>query len=137
MITQDYLMRMLLVFFQALVRARSRALNDKDMEGAAEMLEKTVGDAANMDKDVLLSLSGDSLSGILGATGTDPKLTEFMARSLMQAAEYRDRAGQSDIADLRRSQAKAIADAYGHDLTIEMEDFLQKYDFSEQDLDES
>lgn len=136
MITQDYLMRMLLVFFQALMRARSRALNNKDMQGAADMLEQTVGDAANMDASTLLSLSPDSLSGILGATGTDPKLTEFMARSLMQAAEYREKAGQSEVAELRRQQARAIADAYGHDLTIAMEDFLQKYDFSEEDFED-
>ncbi len=134
MITQDYLMRMLIVFFQALMRARSRALNDKDMEGAAEMLEKTVGDAANMDANTLLSLAPESLAGILGATGVDPKLTEFMARSLMQAAEYRDKAGQGEIAQLRREQAKAVAAAYGHDLTIDIEDFLQKYDFSKEDL---
>ena len=43
MITEDYLMRMLLAFFKALVDARARALNEKDLVGAAEMLDDVIG----------------------------------------------------------------------------------------------
>lgn len=132
MITEDYLMRMLLVFFEALMNAKSRALNEDDKIGAADLLDKVVSDAAQMDAATFLSLSPDSIAQILQATGTDPQVSEFMVRSLMQSADYRDQAGQHDIAALRKEQAKAIAKAYGCDMSVSIEDFLSKYDFGKQ-----
>ena len=136
MITEDYLMRMLLNFFKALVDAQSRALNQKDMVGAAESLENLVGETSSLGPDMFLKLSPDSIATILQTTGNDPKVTEFMARSLMQAAEYREKAGDVDTANLRREQAKAIAEAYGHDLTIPMEEWLQEHDYSGEDSED-
>ena len=133
MITQDYLMRMLLAFFQALVNSRTRAIDEKDYDGAADMLENTIGDAANMDPTMLLSLSPDSLVGILQATGVDPKVTEFMARSLMEVSNYRQKSGEGELADLREKQARAIAEAYGHDMTITVQEFLDNCDFANQE----
>ena len=130
MITEDYLMRMLLAFFKALVEANSRALNQKDMVGAAELLENMVGESSSLGADMFLKLAPESAANILQATGNDPEVTEFMARSLMQAAEYREKAGDVETANLRREQARAIADAYGHDLTIEMEEWMQEHDYS-------
>lgn len=128
MITEDYLTRLFVTFIQALMKARSRAIDEEDMQGAADLLENAIGNAANMDASMFLNLAPESISQILQATDTDKEVTEFMARSLMQAAEYRSQAGQNDLADLRKKQAEAIAKAYGHDLTIEIEDFLSKYD---------
>ena len=132
MITEDYLMRMLLAFFKALVEANSRALNQKDMVGAAEMLENLVGESSSLGADMFLKLAPESVATILQTTGNDPQVTEFMARSLMQAAEYREKAGDHDTAELRKAQAKAIAEAYGHDLTVSMEEWMQQHDYSEQ-----
>lgn len=129
MITQDYLMRMLLAFFQALMEAKSRALDEKDMVGAAELLENLVGETSSLGADMFLSLAPESMAAILQTTGNDPKVTEFMARSLMQAAEYREKSGDSLTAQLRRDQARAIADAYGHDLTVTMEEWLATHDY--------
>ena len=130
MITEDYLMRMLLAFFKALVDAQSRALNEKDMIGAAEMLENLVGESSSLGPDMFLKLAPESMATILQTTGNDPQVTEFMARSLMQAAEYRDKAGDVETANLRREQARAIAEAYGHDLTVSMEQWMQEHDYS-------
>ena len=130
MITEDYLMRQLLVFFQALVDAKSRSLNQKDYLGSAEMLENLVGETSSLGSDVFLRLAPESIGTLLQTTGSDPQVTEFMARSLMQAAEYREKAGDVETANLRREQARAIANAYGHDLTIEMEQWMQEHDFS-------
>lgn len=130
MITQDYLMRMLHAFFQALMEAKSRALDEKDMVGAAELLENLVGETSSLGADMFLSLAPESMATILQTTGNDPKVTEFMARSLMQAAEYREKSGDSLTAQLRRDQARAIADAYGHDLTVTMEEWLATHDYS-------
>ena len=130
MITEDYLMRMLLAFFKALVDAQSRALNEKDMIGAAEMLENLVGESSSLGPDMFLKLAPESMATILQTTGNDPQVTEFMARSLMQVAEYRDKAGDVETANLRREQARAIAEAYGHDLTVSMEQWMQEHDYS-------
>lgn len=130
MITEDYLMRQLLVFFKALMDARSRALNEKDFIGSAETLENLVGETSSLGADVFLRLAPESIASILQTTGNDPQVTEFMARSLMQAAEYREKAGDVEVANLRREQARAIAEAYGHDLTIPMEEWLNEHDYS-------
>lgn len=130
MITEDYLMRMLLSFFKALVDAQNRVLNQKDLIGAAESLENLVGEASSLEANMFLKLAPDSIATILQTTGNDPKVTEFMARSLMQVAEYREKAGDVDTANLRREQARAIAEAYGHDLTIPMEEWMQEHDYS-------
>lgn len=127
MITEDYLMRMLLAFFQAIMNARSRSVNEKDKLGAAEMLENAVGEASEIDTATLLSMSPESISSILQVTGCDPFVTEFMAHSLMQAATYRREGGDSQTADLREAQARAIADAYGHNMTISMDEFLDNF----------
>lgn len=132
MITEDYLTRLFVTFIQALMKARLRAIDEEDMQGAADLLENAIGNAANMDASMFLNLAPESISQILQATDTDKEITEFMARSLMQAAEYRKQAGQTDLADLRKKQAEAIAKAYGHDLTIKMEDFLSKYDYAQE-----
>lgn len=121
-------MRMLLAFFQAIMNAKSRAVNDKDKLGAAEMLENAVGEASELDTATLLSMAPDSIASILSVTGCDASVTEFMVRSLMQAATYRREAGDEDIANLREAQARAIADAYGHDLTISIDEFLQNFE---------
>ena len=130
MITEDYLMRQLLVFFRALMDARSRALNEKGFIGSAETLENLVGETSSLGADVFLRLAPESIASILQTTGNDPQVTEFMARSLMQAAEYREKAGDVEVANLRREQAHAIAEAYGHDLTIPMEEWLNEHDYS-------
>ncbi len=130
MITEDYLMRMLLAFFKALVDARSRALNEKDLVGAAEMLEDVIGESSGLGADMFLRLSPESIATILQSTGTDPEVTEFMARSLMQAAEYREMSGGAETANLTLELSHAIADAYGHDLTVAMEEWLSEHDYS-------
>ena len=131
MITQDYLMRMLLNFFKALVDAKSRALNEKDMIGAAEMLENVVGESSSLGVDLFLRMAPESIATMLQTTENDPRVTEFMARSLMQAAEYREKGGDAETATLRRQQARAIAEAYGHDLAIPMEEWLSEHDYSQ------
>ena len=125
-------MRMLLNFFKALMDARSRALNEKDMLGAAEVLENIVGEASSLGAEMFCNLAPESMATILQTTGTDPDVTEYMARSLMQAAECRDKGGDAETAQLRRQQASAIAEAYGHDLTIPMEEWLSQHNYSEE-----
>lgn len=119
MLHQDYLLRMLVDFAAAIRRSMERGDHQNDPETAAHMLEVAIGNATDIDGAVLLSLSPDSIASILEVSGTDPQVTEYMARSLLLAARYLEEAGQADLASLREQQAFAIADAYGHDLSGE------------------
>ncbi|WP_165054271.1 MULTISPECIES: hypothetical protein [unclassified Adlercreutzia] len=117
MFEQDYLLRMLVDFAAAIRRSIERAGGQQDPSGAARMLEEAIGSAVDIDGGVLLSLSPESIASILEVSGTDPHVTEYVARSLLLASEYHAQAGEAELAELRRGQALAVADAYGHDLS--------------------
>lgn len=120
MFEQDYLVRLLSDFAAAIRRSIQRAEERRDPTSAADaarMLESAVGNATDLDGGVLLSLSPDSMAGVLEMAGTDPHVTEYIARSLLLASTYHADAGEGELAALRRSQAHAIAEAYGHDLS--------------------
>lgn len=117
MLTQDYLVRLLVDFAAGIMRAMQRQTEDRDPQGAAELLEAAIGQSVDMDGDTLLALAPDSIATILQVSGTDPAITGYIARSLMLASAYRRDAGDADLAQLRADQARAIGAAYGHDLS--------------------
>lgn len=133
MLQQDYLMRLVMEFAGGIRRALERAGKHNDPSGAAALLESAVGEATDLDGDTLLSLAPESIATIMEISGTDPKVTEFMARSLLLASRYYEDAGEPGLAELRAAQAFAIAEAYGHVLAREdvedegMEEFLDGY----------
>ena len=54
---------------------------------------------------------------IMQVMGTDPGVSEYVARSILLASAYQAEAGNAELATLRRDQARAIAEAYGHDIS--------------------
>ena len=60
-----------------------------------------------MDGASLLSLTPESVVGVLQVSGTDPRVTEFIARSLLLSSEYLTQAKQGALASLRVEQARA------------------------------
>ena len=116
MLEQDYLMRIFLQFAEILRRSWFKARDEHDPKAAADMLENAVGDAVDIDGATLLSLAPESMAAILQVSGTDPRVTEYVARSLMLASAYLREAGEDAVADLRLGQARALADAYGLEL---------------------
>lgn len=125
-------MRLLGEFAAAIRRSMERAGSKCDPTGAAESLEAAIGNAVDFDGATLLALSPDSIAGILQVSGADPRVTEYVARSLQLAARYHDEAGSREKAALREAQARAIAQAFGHKLpeasvALEgMDPFLEK-----------
>ena len=117
MFEQDYLMKLLLAFYQAMFKSLRRVTDeDEDPKEAADTLDEVVGNAVGMDGTSLLSLTPESVAGVLQVSGTDPRVTEFIARSLLLSSEYLTQAKQGALASLRVEQARAVADAYGIDL---------------------
>ncbi|MDO4502407.1 MAG: hypothetical protein Q4D06_04410 [Coriobacteriia bacterium] len=113
---QDYLMRYIQQFVEALMRSTTRIEEQEDYEGAARSLDNAVGNAAEMDTDVLLGFAPESIASIVSVMGIDPRLVEYMARSLVLAGDYYGRAGDMDTSILRVQQGQALADAFGIDL---------------------
>ena len=113
---RDYLMRMIIQFVEALRRSWEQAKNDEDPLGAADLLEEAVGQATDIDGATLLSLAPESMVGILQVSGTDPRVIEYVARSLALASIYQRDAGNDALSELRLAQARALSDAYGLDL---------------------
>lgn len=113
---QDYLMRYIQQFVEALMRSATRVEEQEDFDGAARALDNAVANAADMDPDVLLAFAPESLASIVSVMGVDPRLVEYMARSLVLAGDYYGRAGNMDDSVLRVQQGQALANAFGIDL---------------------
>lgn len=116
MLEQDYLMRILLQFAEAIRRSWARSVEDRDPRDAANMLERAIGDATDIDGATLLSLSPESIASVMQVSGVDPRVSEYIARSLLLASGYLAEAGEGDLSALRAEQARALAEAYDLDL---------------------
>lgn len=134
MLEQDYLMRILLQFAEIIRRSWTKADKDRDPRRAADMLEDAIGNATDLDGGTLLSLSPDSIASVMQVSGVDPRVTEYIAFSLLLAAGYLREAGEFDLADLREQQARAVADAYGIDLPDDPEAAARLFGEADSDL---
>ncbi len=116
MFERDYLMNILLQYAEILRRSWFKARRESDPRGAAVMLEAAVGQATDIDGATLLSLSPESMAGVLQVSGVDDRVAGYIARSLALASSYLNEAGDRQLAALRFQQARALADAYGVEL---------------------
>ena len=123
MFEQDYLVRLLLQFFQGLLKSYERRNEKDDPQGAADLIEAAVGEATEMDGSILLSLAPESIASVMQVSGIDPNVTQFVARSLLLESVYLDEAGNKGLAAVRAAQARAIADEYGFGLPDDPSDF--------------
>lgn len=117
MFERDYLLKLFTDLAQAIMRSLHVVQEDKDPQSAADMLDMAIGDAVGLDAPTLLALAPESIAQIMQVSGTDPGVTEYVARSMMLSASYRADAGEAELSQLRQRQAQAIADAYGHDIS--------------------
>ena len=79
MLEQDYLMRILLQFAEAIRRSWARSVEDRDPRDAANMLERAIGDATDIDGATLLSLSPESIASVMQVSGVDPRVSEYLS----------------------------------------------------------
>ena len=121
MIKQDYLMQMILKFFNALVKAREK--HEKDPLEAAESLEDAITAATDIDGVALLALAPESIASVVQVAGIDPVVVRYIAGSMMLEGVYLREAGDASTAALREAQAQALADAFDFDLPADPADF--------------
>lgn len=116
MLQQDYLTRMMVIFakaFRQWLERRAGGGVEIDNETARENLEDAIGEAAEMDKDVLLALDPESMATILWMGSINDSVAEYIVHALMIDAESLDEDGLHDTAELRRQQAQALASHFG------------------------
>ncbi len=112
MFEQDYLMRLVMQFIDAINRSMQRASGEEDHDAAARLLDDAIGTATDIDGGVLLDLTPDSMAEVLSVSGTDPRVLEYVGRSLLLSSQYWQEAGNEDLARLRAGQARSLASAY-------------------------
>ena len=115
-IKSDYLMDMVARFCDAVLRGID-ARRAGDTFEAREDFESVVGGVLDMDASCALALSSSSLVTMMQLSAVDETLVENCAYALMQAADTYE-AADPGIAQLRREQAQALADAYGFDADV-------------------
>ncbi len=129
MFERDYLMKLILGYFKTIVIVIKQGEKEKDPEGAADLLEQAIGEATEIDGEVLLSLAPESIASVLQVSGADPKVVGYVAHGLLLEAHYLMLACDFARAELREEQARALASAYGFDLPddlAEAEDILRE-----------
>ena len=123
MFEQDYLVKQFLMFFKALTRSWEQMEEEKDPFAAADTLEDAISAATDMDGTALLTLAPESIASIMQVTGVDPRIVEYISRSMLLESVYLEQGGDSGLADVRAAQAHAIADAYGFGSPEDPSDF--------------
>lgn len=122
MFERDYLMRLIMAFFQGLTRSIEKAKEDKDPREAANMLDEAISQATEIDGATLLSLEPESMAGVLQVSGVDPRVATYIGRSLQLSSQYLAEAGDGELSALRLRQAQGLAAAYGFTLSENPED---------------
>ena len=75
-----------------------------------------------MDGTALLTLAPESIASIMQVTGVDPRIVEYISRSMLLESAYLSDANESGLAAVRAAQARAIADEYGFELPDNLSD---------------
>ena len=113
MYERDYLMRLIYLLVESIRHSWITAQKKDGPAGAAEMLEAAIGEATEIDGAVLLALAPESIASVLQVSGTNPRVIEYVVRSLELAATYQRDAGNDAVGELRHEQAQALAQAFG------------------------
>ena len=121
MCERDYLMNLLAQFAQAIGRAIHKAQHERNPIEAGQMLDEAITAATDIDGSIMLTLAPESISMIMNASGVDPYVVEYIARSMDLAGNYYTEGGSAELGTLRKQQAQAVASAYGIDLSTAFE----------------
>lgn len=113
MLERDYLMR-LIVMLAAALRAAAQREGGVTPDPTAKRiaLEDAIGQAADMDPSVLLSLEPESVSTVLLLGQIDDSVAEYICHALMMDADFLEEEGYAEAADLRRRQAANVAASF-------------------------
>lgn len=110
MIHQDYIMRMIQQFTDALVNARNEIKLGEESKALATM-EDALGHCLNMKGSTVLALAPASLVTVMKLSSLNDAVAIYVSYALERMAEILDHEDAS-LAQTRREQAQAVARAF-------------------------
>lgn len=116
MFESDYIMRMILQLTRALRRSLEREHPSPEIE--ISDIEGKVAEALDLDPRLMFKLEPDSLVSLLQLGNLDPVLAIYAVRSIYYESDLLEANGELERAELRRSQADAIAKAYDIEVSL-------------------
>ncbi len=122
MLHRDYLLEVISQFVETVMRALELAKVKADPEAAKEV-EAAVAGLLDLDQEVALQLTPDSLVTMLLLSGVGDSLADYVTYAMRELADAYDGMGKHDLAALRREQAHAVADSFGCDFEVVPEEF--------------
>ena len=122
MLHRDYLLEIIAQFVETVIRSLRIAREKADPELAHEV-EAAVAGLLDLDQEVAMQLTPDSLVTMLLLSGVGDSLADYVTYAMRELADVYDDLGEHDLAALRREQAHAIADSFGCDFEVVPEEF--------------
>ena len=114
MLQHDYLLEIIAEFVQTVMNALRHARKNGDRESLQE-LDAAVCDLLDLDPQLALRLSPDSLVTMMLLSGLGDSLASYVAYALDKVGDAYDNMGDTHTAELRWDQAQAVAEAFGCD----------------------
>jgi len=130
MFENDYIMRMILQLTRAIRQSLFREYPSPETE--IRDIEGKVAEALDLDPRLMFKLEPESLVSVLQLGNVDPVLAIYAVRSIYYESDLLEARGELEVAELRRRQADAIANAYDIEVTLAdaspeaMEEFLRE-----------
>jgi hypothetical protein len=114
MLHRDYLLEIIEQFVNTVFEGLRIARAKHDPQ-AISGVESAVGELLDLDPEVALRLSPDSLVTMMLLSGMGDALADYVTFSLNQLAGVYEEMGDDKTAALRRAQAVAVAESFGCD----------------------
>lgn len=127
MLQRDYILQLIKDFTSVVTGNLRAALEDGDLSSAKEV-EDAVAELLGLDTETALRLTPTSLVTMMELSGTSDIQAAYVAYALNRLADAYERCGKKKKGELRREQARAIAVAFGWNLSVIPDEFQQLED---------
>ena len=122
MLQRDYVLEIVDQFVEGVSDALRRALRGE--AGATDDIERQIGELLDLDPGTALVLAPDSLVTMMVLSGMGDSVASYVCYALERVSRLYERAGEEDLAGLRRLQARAVAESFGCDPARPPEDLV-------------
>ncbi|WP_303133239.1 hypothetical protein [uncultured Olsenella sp.] len=112
MLQHDYLLEIISQFVDVATAALRGAVMDGDVESAGQA-EDAIAGLLDLDPEVALQLSPDSLVTMMLLSGVADSLAGYVAYTLRRLSGAYAGMGRAALAELRLAQARAVEESFG------------------------
>lgn len=114
MLQHDYILEIIGKFVESVTVALLGVFKNGDLSRIADA-ERAVAELLDLDAETAMSLAPQSLVTMMSLSGVGDSVAAYAAFALSKVGDAYDLSGDCALAELRRGQARAIADAFGAD----------------------